>query len=229
MKQAILNNSRKGRILVVDDHPLFREGVTQFINRQPDLEICGEADSVTAAFSAVETQRPDIVLLDLRLGHGDTLELIKSIKSRHPNVAILVISQYDDTIYVERALRAGADGYIVKQEASEEVLAALRSILAGEMYVSRKLAVLVLHKLLSKKPSQSAPNVDLLTDRELQVFQLIGSGLTTREIAAELRLSVKTVEAHREKIKSKLGLKNASELVCSAANWVRSKGPHIQP
>ncbi len=221
--------TRKARVLVVDDHPLLREGVSQLINSQTDLEICGEADTVTSAFAAVENTKPDVILLDLRLGYGDTLELIKSIKARYPQVSILMLSQYDETIYVERALLAGADGYVIKQEAAEEVLAAIRTVLAGDMYVSRKLAVLVLHKLLSKKNIAHGPTVESLTDRELQVFQLIGSGLTTRQIAAELRLSIKTIEAHREKIKSKLGLRNASELVRSAVTWMQSKGPAISP
>lgn len=227
LKQVTHNNSPKARILVVDDHPLLREGVSQLINRQPDLEVCGEADSVQTAFAAVERTKPNVILLDLRLGHGDTLELIKSIKARYPDVYILMLSQYDETTYVERTLRAGADGYVIKQEAAEEVLAAIRTVLAGEMYVSRKLAVLVLHKLLSKKNTTKGPTVESLTDRELQVFQLIGSGLTTRQIAAELRLSVKTIEAHREKIKSKLGLRNASELVHSAVTWMHAKGPAL--
>jgi len=227
MKHACDNSTRKARILVVDDHPLLREGVSQLINRQHDLEICGEADNVTNAFGAVEKTKPDVILLDLRLGYGDTLELIKSIKARYPDVRILMLSQYDEAIYVERALRAGADGYVIKQEAADEVLAAIRTVLAGDMYVSRKLAILVLHKLLSKRNIGPGQTLENLTDRELQVFQLIGSGLTTRQIAAELRLSVKTIEAHREKIKSKLGLRNASELVRSAVTWMQTKGPNF--
>lgn len=227
MKHASDNKTPKARILVVDDHPLLREGVSQLINRQHDFEICGEADTVANAFAAVERTTPDVILLDLRLGYGDTLELIKSIKARYPDVRILMLSQYDEAIYVERALRAGADGYVIKQEAADEVLAAIRTVLAGDMYVSRKLAVLVLQKLLSKKPAQPGLAIENLTDRELQVFQLIGSGLTTRQIAAELRLSVKTIETHRENIKSKLGLRNASELVHSAVTWVQAQGPTV--
>jgi len=220
MKSTKSISRRKTRILVADDHPLFREGLVQLINREHDLCCCGETDSVVATQTAVLTLKPDLVVLDLRLKDGDGLELIKALKARCPKVLILVVSQHDEALYAERALRAGAHGYVMKEEATEDVRSAVRTILKGELYVSRKMSVLALHKLLAKVPAREGNYIERLTDRELQVFQMIGAGMATADVAAELKLSYKTVEAHRENIKHKLGLRNAIDLLCHATHWV---------
>jgi len=213
--------ARKARILVVDDHPLFCEGVVQLINRQNDLACCGVAGNVAAARAALLKLKPGLVLLDLRLGNEDGLELIKDLGNQCPDIPILVVSQYDEALYAERALRAGALGYVMKEEATAEVLSAIRSVLAGELYVSRKMGALVLHKLLQGKPDFHRPGIECLTDRELQVFQLLGTGLSSRQVSAELHLSIKTIETYRENIKHKLGLNNAPELLRHATEWAQ--------
>lgn len=215
----------KSRVLVVDDHPLLREGIIQFINRQDDLVVCGEADSIASARTAVPRHEPDLLLLDLRLGSGDTIDLIKALKIQYSSMPILVISQYDETLFAEKALRAGARGYVLKQEATEEVLVAIRAVLHGDVYVSRRMAVLVLQKSFEEPihaVAGSDVTVEKLSDRELHVFQMLGAGFTTRQIAAELKLSVKTVESHRENIKHKLGLGNGTELGRCATDWVKN-------
>jgi len=164
------------------------------------------------------------VLLDLRLGSGDTLEFIKSVKARFPHVAILVLSQHDEAIYAERVLRAGASGYIMKEEAAQEVLSAIRAVLAGELYVSRKIAGVLLHKLLRGKPRATDDRLAGLSDRELQVLQMLGAGLGNRQIAADLHLSVKTVETYRENLKHKLGFSTGAELVRYAMRWLDDSG-----
>jgi DNA-binding NarL/FixJ family response regulator len=212
--------AKKRRILVADDHPLFLEGLVQLINRERDLHCCGGADSVAATQMAVTLLKPDLLVLDLRLKDGDGLELIKTLKGRFPSLRMLVLSQNDEALYAERALRAGARGYVMKEEATNEVLNAMRTILRGELYVSRKMSVLALHKLLSTASGVRGNYVERLTDRELQVFQMIGAGKGTADIASELSLSFKTVETHRENIKRKLGLRNAVDLVCHAVHWI---------
>ena len=214
---------QKKRVLVVDDHPLLRAGLIQFIDRQEDLICCGEADSAASTQSAVPSCKPDLVLLDLRLRSEDGLELIKSLKSQFPELLILVLSQRDETLYAERALRAGARGYIMKEEAAGEVLSAVRAVLSGEFYLSRKLAIRLVQKSIESRPAVSGPGIGSLTDRELQVFELLGSGLSTRQIATKLNLSFKTIETYRENIKHKLGLSGSTDLVRCATNWVEGR------
>lgn len=213
--------SDKTRVLIVDDHPLLREGVSQLIGQQQDMEVCGQADSVETGLAAVERWKPDLILLDLRLGCGDALDMIKTIKSSHPDIHIVVLSQHDESLYAERSLRAGASGYVMKQEAANHVLEAIRTVLTGELYVSRKMTPLILRKLL--QPA-ATPDEDLskLSDREFHVFQMLGAGLASRQIAAELKLSVKTIETYRENIKHKFGLQSAAELVHYATTWVEN-------
>ena len=220
MKKHPSKPADKRRILIADDHPLFREGLVQLINRERDLCCCGETDNAAATQRAVATLKPDLLVLDLRLKHGDGLELIKALKARFPALRILVLSEHEETLYAERALRSGAKGYLMKDQAADEVLDAIRVTLQGELYVSRKMSVLALHKLLAKIPAREGHYVERLTDRELQVFQMIGAGMATADIAIELKLSYKTVEAHRENIKHKLGLRNAIDLLCHATHWV---------
>lgn len=222
-------SKRKTRILVVDDHPLFREGVVRMIDRQSHLICCGEADTVESAKEAVIECNPDMVIMDLRLGSGDGLELIKSVRAQVANLPILVLSQSDEGFYAERALRAGANGYLMKAEATEEVLTAIRTVLSGELYVSRRMSVLVLHKLLDRRTEQRQIGVENLTDRELQVFQSLGAGLSTRQIAQQLHLSVKTIETYRENIKHKLALLTGAELVRAATVWVQGSGEETNP
>jgi DNA-binding NarL/FixJ family response regulator len=225
MKRAAPKAAAKARIAVVDDHPMLREGVVQLINRQEDVVVCGEGDSIASARAVVEEKKPDLLLLDLRLGGGDTLELIKSFKAQYPALPILVFSQFEETMFAEKSMRAGARGYVMKQEATEEVLAAIRALLKGEMYISRQIAVLVLQKSFDSPIQAASENdvtVEKLSDRELHVFQMIGADFSTRQIAEELRLSVKTIETHRENVKRKLNLATGRDLVSRAKDWVKA-------
>jgi DNA-binding NarL/FixJ family response regulator len=216
---------KKARIVVVDDHPLLREGLIQLISRQPDMLAVGFADSVTGAEAAIEQCRPHLLLLDLRLeGGGDTLEFIKGVRSRRPDIRMLVISQCDEMLFAERCLRAGADGFVTKQEASAEVIEAIRAVLRGETYLSRKVAVLVFRHSIDANKGRQTAGLASLTDRQLHVFQLLGAGLGTQDIARELNLSVKTVESHREHIKQKLNAQNAADVARMAAEWAEGRG-----
>jgi len=218
------SSPRQTRIVVVDDHPLVRESLVELITREPDLTVCAEGDSVVSATAAIERHRPDLVLLDLRLRSGDSLELVKSIRARFPATRVLIISQQEETLFAERCLRAGADGYVTKQEASEEVLTAIRTVLAGDTYVSRKVAVLVFRRTIDRVPEEKTRGVAKLSDRELHVFQQIGAGMTCAAIAADMKLSIKTVETHRENIKNKLGLGGSKELASFAQAWLSGDG-----
>ena len=202
---------------------MVREGLARLISQHPDLVCCGEAANGRETMAGVAAQKPDLVILDLRLKGEDGLELIKSLKSQFPTLKILILSQYEAPVYAERALRAGALGYLVKEQGAEEVLSAIRAVLAGELYLTRGVATLLLHKLVSANGETTPEN--LLTDRELHVFNLLGMGLSTREIAAELKLSFKTVETHRENIKHKLGLQGAAALIHYATTWAKQGAP----
>jgi DNA-binding NarL/FixJ family response regulator len=226
MAKSIATAKAKASILVVDDHPLFREGVAQLIKRQSDLAVCGEAGDVTTATRVLETRHPNLVLLDLRFDGSDVFELIKGWKGRYPKLRVLILSAYDEALYAERALRAGAAGYVMKDEPSQETLDAIRAVLSGEMYLSRKMAFSLLHKLIQAKPPARDGQVEGLSDRELQVFRMLGLGMGSRQIGDDLHLSIKTIETYRENIKHKLGLRNAAELVRLAAQWVRSSVPN---
>jgi DNA-binding NarL/FixJ family response regulator len=211
---------RKSRITVVEDHPVLCDGLMQLINSQPDLACAGVADNTCDAKRVVEQRKPDLMLLDLRLKGGDPLELIKSLRVEHPKVKVLVLSQYDELIFAERALRAGASGYIMKENATDEVLRAVRKVLAGELYFSERVAAAVVQRMLQEKPSGSRIGVESLSDREMQVFQRLGASYSAREIAEQFHLSRKTVETHCEKIKHKLSLRSAAELRQFARKWV---------
>jgi len=220
-----LNRKSKAAILVVDDQPIFREGLTQLINRQPDMLVCGDVGNAASAAQVLETRHPDLVLLDLRLGNGDVFELIKGWKSRFPDLRVLILSAHDEALYAERVLRAGAAGYVMKAESSEDTIAAIRAVLAGEMYVSRKIASRLLLHLIQSKPVVRDARIEALSDRELQVFWMLGGGLGSREIADKLRLSIKTIETYRENIKHKLALRNAAELIRFATQWSQTSAP----
>ncbi len=209
---------RKKMVFVVDDHPIVRQGLALLINQEPDLAVCGEAEEMHSALKAIEACRPDILIVDISLNGPDGLELLKNIRITSPRMPVLMLSMHDESIYAERALRAGANGYIMKQEATERVLVALRRILSGEIYVSERIANSMLrHYVRGGHPQQSS--IADLTDRELEVFRLIGEGLGTRQIAEALHLSVKTVESYQAHIKDKLSLRSARELVQHAVEW----------
>jgi len=210
---------RKSQIVVVDDHPVLRDGLIQLIAGQPDLDFTGTADNTADAKQLLEESAPDLMILDLRLKSGDALDLIKTLRVEHPDVKVLVLSQYDELIFAERTLRAGASGYVMKENATEELLRAIKKVLAGDIYVSEPLAASFVRRSLERKPSESRVGIERLSDRELQVFQLIAASYSTREIADEFRLSIKTIETHREHIKSKLGLQNGGELNRFAEAW----------
>ena len=211
----------KRTVFVIDDHPIVREGLTQLINREPDLTVCGTAEDIYEALKAMQTLKPDIALADISLKGADGIELIKNLKIRMPALPVLVLSIHDESIYAPRALRAGARGFIMKQEATENVLLALRRVLSGEIYLSKRMANKKLQQFVGAPGTAQKFSIDRLSDRELEVFRLIGQGHGTRRIAEELRLSVKTVESYREHIKEKMTLSDASELVQHAIQWLQ--------
>ncbi len=210
----------KARVLLVDDHPILRQGLAQLINQEPDLTVCGEAEDSPKAFAAAEELNPDVVVVDISLRGGNGIELIKNLKARFPDLPMLVLSMHDESLYAERALRAGSRGYIMKEEATEKVIVGIRQVMAGEIFLSDRMKSRMLQQMASGKTKIVASPIEHLTDRELEVFRLIGEGRSTRQIANELHLSVRTVEAYREYIKSKLNLKNSTELVQHAFHWV---------
>jgi DNA-binding NarL/FixJ family response regulator len=227
MKNCEKNSEGKARVLLVDDHPLVRDGLLEMINRTSDLVGCGEAGNTADAQKAVAELKPDLVLLDLRLHNSDGLELVKIFKAQFPSLKVLILSQLDEMTYAERALRAGAMGYVMKENATKEVLSAMRTVLAGEIFVSQKIKDLAVRRMANGKKgadNKSASPVEKLTDRELQIFQLLGRGVGTKKIADDLCLSHKTIQTHRENIKQKLGLRDAAGLVHHATLWMRNEG-----
>jgi DNA-binding NarL/FixJ family response regulator len=209
----------KKRILVVDDHPIVRQGLALLINREPDLVVCGEAEEATGAMQVLASARPDVLIVDISLNGPDGLDLLKTIRTTHPTLPVLILSMHDESIYAERALRAGANGYIMKQEATEKVLVAVRRILSGEIYVSDRIANKMLKHYITGSGTLRNSSIADLSDRELEVFRLIGEGHGTRQIAEELHLSIKTVESYQAHIKEKLSLRTARELMQRAIQW----------
>ena len=213
------------QIVLVDDHPMLRERLTLLIEKEPGMVVCGQTDNVAQALEMIRTTKVDIAIVDITLKGSSGLELIKDIKAHGLPVPVLVLSMHDESLYAERSLRAGARGYITKREATEEVLIAIRRILAGNVYLSPDFTAKVLDRISgSGIPLEADPALELLADRELEVFRLIGHGRTTREIAEVLNLGLKTIDTYRDRIKQKLGFKNASELICEAARWVQNQG-----
>jgi DNA-binding NarL/FixJ family response regulator len=217
--------SARRRILLVDDHPFMRAGLGQLIDCQPDLVVGGEAGNPAEALQALARQRPDLILTDLTMPGRSGLEFIKDLRAAHPEVPILVVSMHDEAVYAERALRAGARGYIMKEAGGENLLGAIRQVLRGEVYVSHKMSARILEAVSSRRPRGSSSPIEQLTDREFEVFQLIGQGKGTREIAAELHLSPKTVDVHRSHLKEKLGLADSTALIRHAVRWVETRPP----
>lgn len=210
------------RVLLVDDHPIVCEGLAQKINGEPDLLVCGQAHDVHAALEAIEKLHPAIVVVDIALGTGSGVELVKDIKVRYPKLPTLMLSMHDEALYAERSLHAGAKGYVMKQEPPEVLLQAVRQVLRGQVYLSEKVKNTIVNRL-GGNPAEGEVTtlVQALSDRELEVFQLIGEGFATHEIADRLHLSMKTVASHREHIKGKLNMKSGEELIRFAIHWQR--------
>jgi DNA-binding NarL/FixJ family response regulator len=219
VKGKIAKPSKK-RILIVDDHPMMRDGLRQLIANEPDLEICGEADDAPGALELAENCKPDVAVVDITLRSTNGLELIKDLKIRSPQTAVLALSMHDESLYAERVLRAGGRGYIMKQEGGKRIIEGVRRVLAGGVFVSDAISARILDTFSGGKQNRSA--VESLTDREFEVFQLIAEGLSTTEMADRLHVSAKTIEVHRVNIKSKLGIPTAPELIRFAVRWLES-------
>lgn len=210
----------KSRILIVDDHPLFRQGMQQLIDRHTSLKVCGEVSSPAAAMKAVAEHKPDLVLVDISLEGGDGIDLIKNLKEKYEHLPILVISMHNESLYAERALRAGALGYVMKNEAARTVKAAILRVLGGDIFLSDKMSASVFARMMLGKNEPPVTPVEQLSDRELQVFEMLGEGKTSRQIAEELGLTIPTIHSFRTRIKEKLKFQNATELVLRANQWV---------
>jgi DNA-binding NarL/FixJ family response regulator len=201
------------RIFLVDDHPIVRKGLAQLIDSEPDLSVIGQGEEAYESLRAIREAKPHLVLVDVSLKNSDGIELVKELKAQSPELPVLVVSMHDESLYAERALRAGAGGYVMKQEPPETLLSAIRTVLAGEVYVSGKMGATLLQRMVGAKKGTGALPMDRLTDRELEVFRMIGAGHSIKEIADKLFLSAKTVEAHREHIKQKLNIRSSAELL----------------
>ncbi|OPY79344.1 MAG: Oxygen regulatory protein NreC [Syntrophorhabdus sp. PtaU1.Bin153] len=224
MKKREAGTARqKHKIFIVDDHPIVRKGLSQLINQEADLVVCGEAANAESALENLKKLKPDLAIVDISLKGVDGIELIKQMKVRYSNLPVLVVSMHDESLFAERALRVGARGYIMKQEAIENMMEAIRKVLRGELYISERVSATIVKKFIDGKSESTSSPEELLSDRELEVFQLIGQGIGTREIAEQLHVSVKTVEAYRANIKEKLSLKNATELLKHAMHWVETR------
>jgi DNA-binding NarL/FixJ family response regulator len=215
---------QRWKVLLVDDHPVVREGLAQRIRLESDLEVSGTSVNVRDAWQALENNLPDLVVVDLSFPSGHGLDLIKDIHARHPQVRLLVFSMHDENIYGERALLAGAQGYVMKDESPEQVLAAIRKVLAGKIAISANLSNRMLQTAVGDRGMSAKPAMERLSNRELEVFEMIGRGMNTREIATSLRRSAKTVETHRLRLKVKLQITANSELIVKAACWVQETG-----
>jgi DNA-binding NarL/FixJ family response regulator len=216
-KEAKVNMSKplssKKRVFIVDDHPIVRQGLAQLLGSEPDFEVCGQGEDVYQSLRAIRDAKPDLCLVDVSLKDGDGIELLKELQAQLPDLPVVMLSMHDESLYAERALRAGARGYIMKQEAPPIMLAAIRKVLSGQIHVSDKMSATLLQRMVGGKKAETTMPMDRLTDRELEVFRFIGDGKTVKEIADKLCLSPKTVEAHREHIKEKLNLKTSAELL----------------
>ncbi len=222
-----MSNKRKSdtkRVLIVDDHPMMRKGLAQLILSEPDLIVFGEADTARQALDAIGRSAPDLALVDISLPDKNGLELIKDMHVSHPQVPVLVVSMHDEALYAERVLRAGGRGYIMKQEGGRKLMQAIRRVLSGQIYVSERISAKILELFSGHRPGEVHSPVERLTDREFEVFQQIGRGSGTRDIAEHLHLSVKTVEVHKAKIKEKLKLRSAADLAHYAIRWIEAQG-----
>jgi DNA-binding NarL/FixJ family response regulator len=216
-------NKSKAKIFLVDDHPLVREWLTNLIHQQSDLSVCGEAESAPEALEAISRLKPEIAIVDISLKSGSGIELIKNLKTVQPRVAVIVLSMHEEDLYAERALRAGARGYIMKRETARKVIAAIRQVLEGKLYLSERLTTMFAAKFVDAGAVTVGPSITQLSDRELEVFQLLGQGYETRQIAESLNISMKTVQAFCARIKEKLNLSSATELLREAIRWHESQ------
>jgi DNA-binding NarL/FixJ family response regulator len=212
----------KKKIFIVDDHPIVRDGLTTIINHEKDFEVCGQADEAREAFKVISELKPDVVISDISLKNSDGLELTKNLKARYPTLPVIALSIHDELTYAERALRAGAQAYLMKEVASENIVTAIRTVLSGEIYVSNTMGKKLLHTLAGSKADTTIAPIDSLSDRELEIFRLVGQGYKPSKIAQSIHLSVKTVETYRARIKEKLNLADADELLRYAIQWVSS-------
>jgi DNA-binding NarL/FixJ family response regulator len=224
MNQTPASSQEKLKVLIVEDHPMFREHLTNLINRQGNLRVCGGCDNIREAMELLQIHQPQIAIVDITLRGSSGLELLKDIKAQRLATHVLVLSMHDEALYAERALRAGAKGYLSKNEASAEVTTAIATVAAGGIYASRQLTLKLLQRMTHKRPVEELMGLETLADRELEVFQMLGRGRNTREIAQSLNLGESTVETYRSRIKEKLGLRSASELYLKAGQWVRDHG-----
>jgi DNA-binding NarL/FixJ family response regulator len=215
-------NPDKSRILIVDDHPIFCLGMSELINQELDLVVCGSADTVAKAWSAIRSLNPDLVIVDISLKNSSGIDLIKEIHNERSDLPVLVLSMHDESLYAERALLSGVRGYIMKQEATRSVVQAIRTVLRGKIYASEEIKEKMLMRKIAPRDINDPSPLDKLTTRELEVFQLLGSGLSTKEISDRLNIAMKTVGTYRERIKEKLELKHATELVQFAVHWAKT-------
>lgn len=215
--------ARRARILLVDDHPLVRERMAEIINQEPDLMVCGEAQDRAGALAAMAAHRPELAIIDLALKDSDGLELIKDIRLHWPNVLMLVVSMYEESLYAERVIRAGARGYVTKQEATRDILSAIRRVLSGRVYLNENVSARIIDRLADRSVPGAATPAEMLADRELQMFELLGRGLAVKEIARRLRIATKTVDTYRRRIREKLNLQTSSQLLQHAISWTRRR------
>jgi DNA-binding NarL/FixJ family response regulator len=213
---------RRARILLVEDHPIVRQGLAQLLGQTPDLEVCSFAEDSLSALQAIKTENPDLAIVDISLQSADGLELVKDLRSRKLQLPVLILSMHQESVYAQRAMRAGAQGYIMKGEPTPRLLAAVRKVLSGGLFFSEEVTSELLRRQIGGEPALASP-VELLTDKELQIFRLIAQGHSTREISEQLNRIVKTIEAHRENMKLKLGIKNSPQLVRAAVEWAASE------
>ncbi len=216
------SQARRLRIVIVDDHPIVRKGLTELINHELDMAVCGESDTVAGGLERIRVERPDVAIVDLSLGSASGLQLVKDLDASQPDVRVLMLSMHDETLHAERALSAGASGYIMKQGAMPDLITAIRCVASGKRYVSPRMSEHIVSKVTGRRgPRADAAPLVRLTDREREVFELIGRALETREIARQLHLSIKTVETYQARIKEKLGLKSGHELIRAAVSWMQ--------
>jgi len=220
---TLATDKPKRTVFLVDDHPLVREWLTNLINQQPDLAVCGETESAPRALQAIAAAHPEVAIVDISLKDSSGIELIKSLKLSHPDVAVLVLSMHDESLYAERALRAGAKGYIMKRETTRKVIEGIRQVLDGKVFVSDAVKEALALRLVENKTQAPRTPVEQLSDRELEVFEMLGQGLGTRQIADALCVSIKTVQAYCARAKEKLNVRSATELLREAIRWNESK------
>jgi DNA-binding NarL/FixJ family response regulator len=212
----------RSTVFIVDDHAMFREGLRQLIEHDPGLTVCGDAPDANGAVEGIRSTKPDVVIVDITLADSSGLDLVKALRNEHEDLPVLVVSMHEETLYAERALRAGAMGYVMKNEPGKTVTAAIHSVLRGEVYLSRKMSSSVISKFMRGHAEQPVSPLEILSDRELEVFRMLGQGKGTRQIAQELNVAVPTVNSFRNRIKEKLNIKSAPELVLRAIHWVQS-------